>query len=906
MRNIFVIFFRFLWLWVFNALCLLLCTLILPGITITPNPHMPMMVTVMAIGFVFTLMNLLIRPIILLLTIPINGVTFGLFSLIVNALVLLLVQRFSNLFRVATFIEAFYASFIIALVNIFISILIPIDDDLLYHDILSKQIRRRSDLENPENTGIVVLEIDGLSYSRFKNSVNRRQMSFLKELLDSGKYAITRVDCGIPSQTSSCQAGIMYGNNFNICAYRWFDKKNRRMISSGSFQDADYMEQRILSDQTGGLLDQGGMSINNLMSGNASVSLFTVSSIQPKNPDDKNRRNLSLYFFSLNPYLLTKSIINTLVDAVVEMIQYGWAVIRRKEPRLKRLRHFYPLLRGATNVLLRDISTTLTMNEIARGGPATYTTFYGYDEIAHHSGPDSFEALHALVGIDRSIRKIHHTIDESTERQYEMFILSDHGQSFGKTFKQRYGVSLGDFINEAAQLSANFGTSSQVIGIGSHSDNESSLLAALTTLSGQEQTQQMPLSKKTITKLETVIESDSDEALVSTKPAVNDIWVLVSGNLANVYFTFAEEKVNYESIESHYPTLCDRIIRHPGIGVMILEKDGQPWAIGKNGSRNLITNEIKGFDPLLNYTAADVRAAQLSYLSSFPDGGDVVLFSTLYPDGTVAAFEELIGSHGGMGGDQNEAFIFHPASIEIPADIINSNEVYEVLKARREVVSEKEVLVQSEENRTEEWSWKNLLKGIKDTKHWTPLARDVILFQSSVYRKISLDPTLNGPALLLSAFSLFVTMLTAGLLVKSHDGLMSGAFIWLITWAIIATASYGAISALRKAVKWDVFIRCLMFTTVFDFIWLGALFAGYRDFWFLIISLFRLISVSMAIYGITNIQGRKTLLILPAVLIMSVLVITGTYLVSESLGYLLNIEPLIQFIGLFDKTLGIP
>jgi hypothetical protein len=34
------------------------------------------------------------------------------------------------------------------------------------------------------------------------------------------------------------------------------------------------------------------------------------------------------------------------------------------------------------------------------------------------------------------------------------------------------------------------------------------------------------------------------------------------------------------------------------------------------------------------------------------------VISTLYPDGTVAALEELIGNHGGLDGEQTDAFIF--------------------------------------------------------------------------------------------------------------------------------------------------------------------------------------------------------------------------------------------------------
>ncbi len=45
---------------------------------------------------------------------------------------------------------------------------------------------------------------------------------------------------------------------------------------------------------------------------------------------------------------------------------------------------------------------------------------------------------------------------------------------------------------------------------------------------------------------------------------------------------------------------------------------------------------------------------------------DILFLSQYDPElGEVAAFEELIGSHGGLGGPQNQPFILHPADWEL-------------------------------------------------------------------------------------------------------------------------------------------------------------------------------------------------------------------------------------------------
>jgi predicted AlkP superfamily pyrophosphatase or phosphodiesterase len=82
--------------------------------------------------------------------------------------------------------------------------------------------------------GLVMVEIDGLSYHHLKHALETGQMPFLKWLVDQRGYALSKVDCGIPSQTSACQAGIMFGDNHDIPAYRWYDKEPQKLYVSAS------------------------------------------------------------------------------------------------------------------------------------------------------------------------------------------------------------------------------------------------------------------------------------------------------------------------------------------------------------------------------------------------------------------------------------------------------------------------------------------------------------------------------------------------------------------------------------------------------------------------------------------------------------------------------------------------
>ena len=68
--------------WLLNAAALWLTTEIIPGITFTADGLWPILVAALVLGLV----NAVVRPVMILLTLPLTVVTLGLFLLVVNAL----------------------------------------------------------------------------------------------------------------------------------------------------------------------------------------------------------------------------------------------------------------------------------------------------------------------------------------------------------------------------------------------------------------------------------------------------------------------------------------------------------------------------------------------------------------------------------------------------------------------------------------------------------------------------------------------------------------------------------------------------------------------------------------------------------------------------------------------------
>ena len=79
-----------------------------------------MFVSALLLGFA----NAVIRPVVILLTIPLTLITFGFFLLVINALMMLLVSSLVPGFKVSGFWTAFFASIFIAVLSFFVGLFI--------------------------------------------------------------------------------------------------------------------------------------------------------------------------------------------------------------------------------------------------------------------------------------------------------------------------------------------------------------------------------------------------------------------------------------------------------------------------------------------------------------------------------------------------------------------------------------------------------------------------------------------------------------------------------------------------------------------------------------------------------------------------------------------------------------
>ena len=101
--------------------------------------------------------------------------------------------------------------------------------------------------------------------------------------------------------------------------------------------------------------------------------------------------------------------------------------------------------------------------------------------------------------------------------------------------------------------------------------------------------------------------------------------------------------------------------------------------IGQNGIYYLDNDEIIGENPLKDF--GKNAAKHLKRQNSFKNMPDIMV-NSFYDskNDEVCAFEELIGSHGGLGGNQTRPFILYPSKWGNPGELIGSESIYRFLK----------------------------------------------------------------------------------------------------------------------------------------------------------------------------------------------------------------------------------
>lgn len=597
--------------------------------------------------FFISIVNAIFWPILTRVLMPFLVLTFGFGSLIVNGLIL---EFFAPLFNIQIEGPAIIlAPLSMALITTILSAILTIEDDGSYYRSVFRDAEKKRKKEIKKYPGLIIVEIDGLAYDVLVEALDKGYMPTVKSMIDDNSHCLRKWETDLSSQTGASQAGILHGNNEDITAFRWIEKENgNQMMQCSGATKVKQIEERI-SDGNGLLVDNGA-SRSNLFSGDTDNVIFTFSKIL----NIKKLYNNAWFSVFSNPSNFARILVLFNAEMILEIYSQIKHELFDIKPRINRGITYIPT-RAGTNVFMREINTSTLIGDMLVGDiDVAYSTYLGYDEIAHHSGVRDDDAWYALKGMDKQIKRL---VDatEYTPRNYQFVIQSDHGQTNGATFLQRYGQSFEDFVKSL--LPEDMKMFSKM------SSNEDHYAETFIPFSDKDEI------NKGSTKTEEQELGDSE------------VIVLASGNLAMIYLTQWTHRLTYEEINEKFPKLIPGLINNKYIGFIVVKSsENGDLAIGKNGIYYLDSGKIDGENPLECFGANIVRHLKRNISFKYtPD----ILVNSFYDSKSdeVCAFEELVGSHGGVGGDQSKPFILYPSTWNIPDDeIIGAESIYRLLK----------------------------------------------------------------------------------------------------------------------------------------------------------------------------------------------------------------------------------
>ncbi|MGY5035222.1 alkaline phosphatase family protein [Streptomyces sp. 900116325] len=544
---------------------------------------------------------------------------------------------------------------------------LAVRDDNAYRRRLSRLADRRRrrtgrgrgvDTGRGEPPGTVFIQLDGVGHDVLARAAADGLMPTVAHWLgDGSSHRLTPWRTDWSSQTGASQLGILHGSNYDIPAFRWYEKETGDvMVSSRPASALELQRRAIVRTHDGGLLTLDGASRGNLFSGGADQLALVLSMAARRGKGRRSRAGYFAYFS--DPANAVRTALSFVAEVVREIVQSTRARLRKDTPRIKR-GGLYPFIRAFATVVERDVVVAAVIGDMFAGRTAVYADLVAYDEVAHHSGPHSRDAEKVLARLDRSLALIV-KVAEHTPRTYRIVLLSDHGQSPGETFAGVYGLTLKDLVRAGCGL--------PVPRRAQHTKSASEARDAVRI----------------------ALHRPVEERAMEHAGPPSDPIVLASGNLGLISFPDIDGRAAREQLDRRHPALLRTLADHPGIGFLLVRSERHGSVLLGRGGAEIPVSELKDGEGLLAPFGPGAAAA-VRRTDTFPHVADVMVNSMYEPDtGCVHAFEEQIGSHGGLGGRQSRPFLLWPRSMSDPvashasagvdAELVGAEQVHEVLR----------------------------------------------------------------------------------------------------------------------------------------------------------------------------------------------------------------------------------
>ncbi|MGW0795738.1 alkaline phosphatase family protein [Streptomyces sp. NPDC002692] len=606
---------------------------------------------------VFGLLSSLVWPLLVRALLLVPALVLGLLVFFLNGSLLLLALRInpSGQSEAAPETAVVVAAVMSAVASATGGALAVRDDDAYRRRLYRLAARRRGRSDGhrgPSSPGVVFVQLDGVGHDVLEEAVGRGLMPTVARWLGT-THRLTPWRTDWSSQTGASQLGILHGSNHDVPAFRWYEKESHEVMVCNRPSSAAELQRRAIGyTGDGGLLTVDGASRGNLFSGGADELALVLSIAARRGRENRSRSGYFAYFS--DPANAVRTAMSFVAEVFRELGQSTRARLQKRRPRVGR-GGLYPFVRAFATVVERDVVVAAVIGDMLAGRNAVYADLVAYDEVAHHSGPRGRDTQKVLERLDRSLALIE-KVAEHAPRPYRIVVLSDHGQSPGETFLTRYGLSLGNLVRAGCGLPV----PRRARGTHSGAEARAAVRAAL----------RRPVEES----------GERHRPERGAEPVV-----LASGNLGLVSFPDVPHRMSREEIDRRHPALLSTLANHPGVGFLLVRSEEHGGlVIGAHGVEapvGTLDDEHPG--PLADFGPGAADAVRRTH--TFPHAADIMVNSWYDPkEGEVLAFEEQIGSHGGLGGAQGRPFLMSPLVLSEPADdqdgLVGAEQVHRVLR----------------------------------------------------------------------------------------------------------------------------------------------------------------------------------------------------------------------------------
>ncbi|MEX0617365.1 MAG: endonuclease/exonuclease/phosphatase family protein [Pseudohongiellaceae bacterium] len=300
--------------------------------------------------------------------------------------------------------------------------------------------------------GLLMLQIDGLSYRELEKAMERGEMPFLTHLLKSEHYRLYEQYAGVPSTTPAYQAALLYGVEQAVPGFNFYHRgmgRLVRMFEPGSALEVEAWLNRQLgqdkSDPHNRPLLDGGSSYSDNFTGGANEPHFCPSAAGWGPSLRETRLFVRAFFIIANVFSLVRALILMVAELFLAFWDFARGVTAGKD--LMGELKFIPT-RALIVILLRELVALGVRIDLARGLKIIHANLLGYDEQSHRRGPGSQFAHWTLKGIDWTIARLWHAAQRAGSRHYDIWIYSDHGQESVTPYTKLHNRYFSDAVVE--------------------------------------------------------------------------------------------------------------------------------------------------------------------------------------------------------------------------------------------------------------------------------------------------------------------------------------------------------------------------------------------------------------------------------------------------------------------------